>query len=627
MTAPPNSGRPVLGKTLTELLYESAAKYQSPNAFNQKIEGVWKATSLDEFRVLSEEMAVGLRQLGLNREEKVAFFMESDVFFCLADMACLLAGLVDVPIYLSHGKEAIEYVIDHSEARALIVSDAARLHDLEPVLEDADQLEFIIAAQWSDTDEEPELPEGCSFWTMERIQEKGREALREAPDSIEKMRAVIRPDDVATLIYTSGTTGRPKGVILTHENISYDALTAFSGLEEMYRPGPDGEVAISFLPLTHIFARALHYGYLAYGTPVYFTHPDDLADDLKVVSPTLFASVPRVLEKVYANIEQKVNELSGLRRFLLQWALQLAGEYELGEEPSLLYNLQQPVVDLLVFSKWREALGGRLRYLIVGGAALNGNLANSFAAANIVSLQGYGLTETSPVIAYNRPSMNKAGTVGPPLPGLEVRIADDGEILTRGPHVMTGYYKEPEKTAKVLDDDGWFATGDIGDFDEDGYLRITDRKKDLFKLSTGKYVMPQPLESQLGMSGMIEQAVVVGVGRKFTGALIFTNPDALRSRGEAKGLDVDDREELRQLLQDPEVIAEYQELVDDANDGMDPWSQIQHFRLVPVVPTPENGLLTPTMKIKRREVCDRFADEIDAIYEDAEEARRTHAPA
>jgi long-chain acyl-CoA synthetase len=278
------------------------------------------------------------------------------------------------------------------------------------------------------------------------------------------------------------------------------------------------------------------------------------------------------------------------------------------------------VADALVFSKWRGALGGQLRYVIVGGAALSADLANIFAAAGITALQGYGLTETSPVIAFNRPERNRAGTVGEPMPGVEVMIADDGEILTRGPHVMQGYFKAPDKTDDVINEDGWFHTGDIGEFTEDGFLRITDRKKDLFKLSTGKYVMPQPIENKLGAEPIVEQAVVVGSDRKFCAALIFPAEEALRTRAEAQGIDVD--RPLADLLRDPGVRTMYQELVDKANEGMDHWSTVKRFALVPHALTIESGLLTPTMKVKRPQVRGTFQKEIDALYDEADREKQ-----
>lgn len=618
-TAPPGSGTAIRGKTLPELLYEATEQYTNEQAFNQPTEDGWTPTSLADFRNQSEEVALGLLNLGLERGDHVAFFMESDVYFCVSDMGCLLSGLVDVPIYLSHAPEQVRYVIDHSESKALIIQNLERLEHIAPLLSDLPDIRFVIVAETPSGAEMPELSEGVQLTTLDDVRKRGRTATSDQTGDIAALRSQIDPDDLATIIYTSGTTGQPKGVMLSHENISFNALTAFSGLKD-YRPGPDGEVALSFLPLTHVFARALHYGFVSRGTSVYFTHPDDLVQALPKVRPTVFASVPRLLEKVYAGIQEKIMQMTGFRRSIGTWSLGIARQYEIGQEPSVLYDLKRSVADALVFGKWRDALGGRLRYVIVGGAALSAELANVFGAAGITALQGYGLTETSPVISFNRPERNRAGTVGEPLPGVEVKIADDGEILTRGPHVMQGYFKAPDKTDKVIEDDGWLHTGDIGEFTEEGFLRITDRKKDLFKLSTGKYVMPQPIENKLGAEPVIEQAVVIGEDHKFCAALIFPTESALRSRVKAMGLDAD--QPLAELLKEPDVIDLYQKLVDKANDGMDHWSTVKRFALIPKELSVESGLLTPTMKVKRPSVRTMFADEIQALYDEAEREER-----
>ncbi len=608
-TGPDKDEPVVLGKTLPDLLYEAFERFPDcPRAFNQPEGEEWKAFSLDDFRAESEEIALGLRDLGLERGDHVGLFMESDVYFCLADMGCLTAGLVDVPIYLTHASESIKYVLKHSESRAVFVSDFAALERLAPILADAEEIEYVVVAAAGEEEESaaPGLPQRIGVVTLDGLRARGRK--RREGDSIEKLLAVIQPGDVATVLYTSGTTGTPKGVILSHENISFNAMTAIGGLGEDYEAGPDGEVVISFLPLTHIFARALHYGFMAHASPVYFTNPDDLGEDLKKVHPTIMASVPRVLEKVYGNIQKRADTLSPVKKRLLNWALRLAESYDLNKEPSVAYRAQHALLDPLVFSKWREALGGRMRYLVVGGAALSAKLTNIFAAAGITALQGYGLTETSPIITYNRMTRNKPGTAGQPLAGVEVMIAGDGEILTRGPHIMQGYFKNEEKTREDVSDDGWFHTGDIGEFTPDGFLMITDRKKALFKLSTGKYVVPQPLESRLTGNLLIENALVVGSGRKYCTALVFPDREAL---GELTGTAPDDA---AAKIEDPDVIARFQEMVDEANKDMDPWSTIKRFAIVPVELTSENDMLTPTMKVRRSKVEKQYQDEIDRMY-------------
>ena len=620
-TAPPNSGTSVRGKTLPELLYDACARYENPRFMNQPVGGAWKPFSLDDFRRQAEETALGLQALGLQRGDRVAFFMESDVYFGLADMGCLIAGIVNVPIYLTHAEEAVQFVIEHSESRAVFASNMEGVRRLTPLLSETPRVETVIVAQSAEEMEaEAHLPEHVDLLALDELCARGRQRLDEDGGAIQALRAKIAPDDLATIIYTSGTTGQPKGVMLSHENISHNALTAFSGLKG-YRGGPDGEVVISFLPLTHIFARALHYGYVAHGTSVYFTSPDDLGEDLKKVRPTIFATVPRVLEKVYGSIRKKAASMQGVKKTLLNWALHLAGQYEIGRSLPLSYRLKLKVADKLVFSKWREALGGRLKYAVVGGAAMSSGLTNIFAAAGITCLQGYGLTETSPVISFNRPDCNRPGTVGVPLPDVEVRIAEDGEILTRGPHVMKGYYKSEEQTRRTIDEDGWLHTGDIGEFTEDGFLRITDRKKDLFKLSTGKYVMPSPLENRLMTEPLVEQAIVVGEGKKFCSALLFPDHDALAILAGTKGLDAEAPAE--ELIKTPEIIVRYRELVEQANQGMDHWSTIKRFALIPDHLTPENEMLTPTLKVKRRALNEKYGDHIQALYSDMEQQWKT----
>jgi len=517
-----------------------------------------------------------------------------------------------VPVYLSTSPEQMTYVIDHAEARALVVADMERLEVAAEIVPDLPRVETVILCN-EDGSDRPELPNRVNVLTLEDVRERGRTSVEDVSRAIEDLRSQIQPDDLATLIYTSGTTGQPKGVMLTHENISSNAMTSVQELEE-FEDGADGEVIISFLPLTHVFARSLHYAFMARGVSVYFTSPDDLVSALPKVQPTAFASVPRVLEKVYAGIQKKITEMEGLQKTIGSWALGVARQYRLGEQTGLLYDLQKSLADSLVFSKWRQALGGRVKYIVVGGAALQADLANTLAAADITTLQGYGLTETSPVIAYSRPSRNKPGTVGEPLPGVEVRLADDGEILTRGPHVMKGYYKAPDKTDAVLTEDGWFHTGDIGEFDEDGYLKITDRKKDLFKLSTGKYVMPQPIENRLGSEPLVDKAVVVGNSQKFCAALIFPSEDQVRSKAGILGLD--ETQPVEDLLDEPEIIELFQSLVDKANEGMDHWSTVKRFALIPDELTIESGLLTPTLKIKRPKIREAYEDEIDALYDE-----------
>ena len=621
--APEHVGSVVRGKTLTSLLYEASDRYANARAYNRRSADGWQAMSLDEFTRQVEEVAVGLLELGMQRGDRVALFMESDPYFCLADMACLLAGLVDAPIYLTHGDESVGYVLQHSGARAVFVSSSADLDRISRLSNQTPALKFAILVETEPQRGSGTVDSGLRVITLEALRILGRRQIDARPEDVPALRDAVQPDDLATIIYTSGTTGRPKGVMLSHENISSNALAAFAGLRD-YRPGAGGETVLSFLPLTHVFARTLQYGHMAYGTSVYFTEPDHVSEDLKQVRPTIFATVPRLLEKVYTRIRERAALETGVKKMLLRWALDLAHQFDTSKEPSGVYQAKRLVADKLVYAKWREALGGRVKYIISGGAALSPELSTVFAAAGVTVLQGYGLTETSPIISYNRPEHNRPETVGILLPGVEVRIAEDGEILTRGPHVMMGYYQDPERTAEAIDEDGWLHTGDIGEMSPDGFLRLTDRKKDLFKLSTGKYVMPQPLESRLTTEPLVEQVVVVGAGYKYCTALIFPDQDVLRTF--ARSRQIDPKTPLEALIRHPAVVARYERLVDKANRGLDPWSTIKRFMLIPEHLSIDSGLLTPTMKVRRSQVQQRYADQIKALYEATGEDGEDGAP-
>ncbi|MEZ4701190.1 MAG: long-chain fatty acid--CoA ligase [Rhodothermales bacterium] len=602
---------PLLGKTLPDLLYDACARYENPNLYARRTAGTWETLSLDAFRIEVEEVAMGLLDYGIERGDRVAMYMESDTLFCVADMGCLLAGLIDVPIYLSQAPATNAYILRHSGAVALFVTSMPLLEELNALLAETDTLKTIVVAEPPEPKAMTLMPEGVQWVTMDRLRKRGRERIDAAPDAIARLRSRIQPGDLATIVYTSGTTGEPKGVMLSHENISCNGVTAVSELGD-FEPGAGGEISLSFLPLSHIFARTLYYGVLYFGVTTYFSNPDRLSDDLVEVRPTLFITVPRLLEKIYARILEKATTLQGLKKKLLNWSLELAGAYSLDDPPAGTYRFQLKLADALVFKKWRAGLGGRIKYIISGGAALNADLANLFAAADVKVLQGYGLTETSPVIAFNRPTRNRAGTVGELLPGVEVKIAEDGEIITRGPHVMQGYYKNPDKTREVIDAEGWFHTGDIGEMSPDGYLRITDRKKDLFKLSTGKYVMPQPLENKLLAHPLVEQAVVVGAGYKYCAALIFVNQETLKVFAASRGLDP--KMPVERLVEEPQVLDRYQQMVDAANEDMDHWSTIKRFKLVADHLSIENGMLTPTLKVKRARLREAYADQIKALY-------------
>jgi len=612
--APPGSGTLTLGKTLPDLLCEASGRYVNRRALNQPDGDGWKSLSLEEYMRYSEEVALGLSGLGLSHGDRLALYMESDVSFCVVDMACLLAGVIDVPLYLAHAPEQIRYVLVHSEAKVVAVSSGKHLEEIRDALSACPAVSAVIVAEGGIPDG-ASLPDGVKAYTLDEVQESGRRRLQENAEAIAGLRERVGPQDIATILYTSGTTGQPKGVVLTHENISANAVTSFSGMPD-YRTGEDGEQIISFLPLTHIFARALHYGFVYRGSSVYFTSQEFLMQHIAEVRPTIFATVPRVLEKVYAAVLTRIAGMSGVQKAIASWALSTGERYDVLSKPGGMYALSLKVADRLLFSKWRKALGGRVHFLISGGAALGAKLTNLFAAADIAVLEGYGLTETSPVISFNRKGRVQPGTVGEAIPGAEVTIAEDGEILTRGPYVMQGYYKNEALTSEVIDEEGWFHTGDIGEFGPEGYLRITDRKKSLFKLSTGKYVVPQPIENRLRAHPAIEEAMVLGSGFRYCTALVFPDMDKLgdyaRSVGAGEGVSGED------LIALPDVQSHLRHLVEEANAGMDPWNRIKRFRIVLASLTTENNLLTPTLKVRRRQVEEAFAEDIREMYGDGD---------
>lgn len=603
-------GRAILGKTLVDLMDDVVANHPNPKAFNMPTEdGHWRSISNADFKATVDEIAAGLLEHGLSRGDHIAFFLQSDYSFALADMGSLLAGLVNVPLYVTFSHENLVYITNHSGARAMVVTDPAMLAQFDEWAAEVPDVKLVVLA----TGEAPAstgLPAGVTLVTMDALRARGREAIAADPGRPQALRDQIQPSDLATLIYTSGTTGQPKGVMLSHENVSFNGISAISGYPML---GHAEDHVITFLPMTHIYARALSFASMGMGHCIYYSNPDQLVGHLPQVRPTMFATVPRVLEKVFDKVMLGIAESEGAKKKIGSWAMGLATSYDLTRPPTGLAALPYKLADRLVYSKLRERLGlTRIKVVSVGGAALRADLANAFSAMGIQCYQGYGLTETSPVITAEVPGHRGAGTVGPPMAAVEAAIAADGEILTRGPHVMQGYYKNPEATAEVMDADGWFHTGDIGEFTPRGLLRITDRKKALFKLSTGKYVIPQPMENTLQESALVEQAVVVGNGQKYAGAILFPSVEAVRVWG--KGHDVPSGLSDAELLQHPKVLAEFERIVAAANEGQDHWLQVKRFFLVPEAMTVDNGLLTPKMSVKRSDVSRHFASQIESLY-------------
>jgi long-chain acyl-CoA synthetase len=599
-----------MGQTLPSLLDEVCDRHPNSQALQQWINPGWRSLSNQAFRLASEELALGLRSLSLAQGSNVSLFMHSDVNFCLADMACLMAGLVNVPIDPGLNGEAIAFILNQTESRVLIVSDLALLNQIIPGLGKHSQLKTIIVAELPQSALLPNLAE-VQIVSLASIQAKGRVAWTE--QSRQQMRRAIAPGDTATIVYTVGDDGQPKGVMLSHESLAGDILACFLAFPAL-RPGTP-EVALLFLPLTHVFARVFLYGHLYYSHQIYFTTPNGVAKHLREVRPTIFITVPRLLEKAHEKILEQGGQLQGIGRWWFDGALGLARQYELGRSPKGFYALKlwahRPV-----FSQWRAGFGGRVKYLISGGAALQADLANVLSAAGIPIFQGYGLTESGSALCSNRSGLNRAGTVGVPIAGVEMRIAPDGEVLAKTPYMMQGYYKDPRATRRAIDREGWLHTGDLGEFTAEGFLKITGHKKLLFKLSTGKYVAPQPMEQQLKRSPFVKQAIVIGSHRKFCTLLIFPDLDYLCPQAEGMCLALP----LDEMLRHPKVTTLYQKLVDEVNQHLPHWSTIKRFRLIHLTLALENGAEKPALIVKRDRAEQLFATEIGAMYRERRES-------
>jgi long-chain acyl-CoA synthetase len=685
--APPHSGEVILGRTLPSLLDEACDRHPNLQAFNQWTDTGWQSLSSLEFRHIAEELGSGLLDAGLQRGDRIALMMYSDANFCIADMACLLTGLINVPIDLTQNLEHIVFILRHSEAEALIVSNLDLLYQIVPYLWDTPNLKTIVVvdvtSDWQATRSEllacqlhsdggishtssmeipasaclcipmllcqgridrscPQLPQCVQVFSLLEMRARGQ-----SPQLVEQhkhLRSLLEPQAIATIIYIPAATGQPQGVVLTHENLSANALAAFSGMIDL--DFGDREIVLSFLPLNHVFARALIYGHINYGHSIYFTTPNRVQKHLKEVKPTILSTVPLLLEKAHSKLLERGKDtrtknikerrfrlnLSLLRQPLLpfqslwqslrngfvrktfNWSLNLAKRYELGKKPQGLYALQLKIADKLVYPHWRAIFGGRLKFLLTGGAALKAEIANQFAAAGIGILQGYGLTESGSVICVNRGEFNQAGTVGVPIAGVEMAIAEDGEILVRAPFVTAGFYKNSTATRQALDDEHWLHTGDLGEFTPAGLLKITGCKKNLFKLSTGKYVTPQPLEEILKQSPLVEQAIAIGSQRKFCAMLIFPNLKNLRDRAQEMGLEMP----FEELFQHPAIVALYQNLVDAANQPLPPWSNVKRFKLLHATLAAKSEMLTSSHSINRAQVNAIFAAEIDDLYGETE---------
>ena len=588
--------------TLLALVEQGLPKNGTGTVAATKRDGTWIETSPADFTRDVERFAMGLRALGVTRGDRVALHSENCTEWLIADQALLSLGAVSVPIYTTQPADQVQYIVQNSGAVAYVVSGPKLWSGVAQALAGVESLKAVIGIRGA-------FAPGVTAWAD--VLDSGRKAAEAEPGVFAAERAKATPEDLATLIYTSGTTGMPKGVMLTHWNLASNVL---SSLERMpwSIEGERGGKILSYLPLSHVFERMLSYLYQHIGYPVWFVESfEELLADLQVVRPVHFSSVPRLLEKVHTAIHAKPDQLSGIQRSIMRWGLSLADRYDVEKPVAGLDTVQYALADALVFKKIRALFGGNLKAITSGGAALSREVMNFINAVGIFCGQGYGLSETSPVIAVYTRGALRAGSVGAPITDVEVKIADDGEICVRGPGVMKGYFEAPEATAEAIDAEGWFRTGDVGQIDGQGYLFITDRKKELLKLSTGKYVAPQPIEARLAASRYIERAVVIGNSRQFASALIVVDTVAIRGYLAEKGRPVPEGAE---VLDAPGVKELVQAEIEQVNADLPHWEQVKRFSLVRRPWSIETGELTPTLKIKRRVVHERHADEIQKMY-------------
>ncbi len=581
-----------------DILEHYLNEFPRKDALGGKNNGSWYTYSTEEYNVKSHLFAMGIISLGLQKGDKIATITANRPEWNFADMGMAMLGVIHVPIYPNIGEDEYEYILTHSEARVLIVGNEKLYKKLLPIVDTIPAIEQIYTFE-----------EVAGAKAFSEILKLGESRKTELLESLEASKDSITPDDIATLIYTSGTTGVPKGVMLTHKNL----VSNFVSHSKMHHLGKEHR-AISFLPLCHVYERSVNYHFQYKGMGVYYVgNLNQILPALKEVQPHMFNSVPRLLEKVHDGFVSKGKELSGIQKTIYFWALRLTRHFDYNKKYNLWERLRISIASKFVYSKWREALGGNIIYIVSGGAALHPRIVKMFGMVGIFNLEGYGLTETSPVIAVNNPGAKemKLGTVGPVLDGFEVKIAEDGEILCKGAGLMKGYYKEPELTNEVIDEDGWFHTGDIGILEEGKYLKITDRKKEIFKLSGGKYIAPQMIENKLKTSNLIEQGMVVGANEKFASALISPNFTLLHDWCAENKLHYQTNKDLIEL---PEVVDKIRDEVKLINKTLGTHEQINRIRLVSEEWTPATGELSPTLKLRRKVVAEKYQHLIEDIY-------------
>ena len=591
-------------KTLNEV-FLAVVERNSDRVMQTRESGAWKPISSAQLQAQVFATARQLKAWGIGKGDRVAILSENRPEWAIADFATLLLGAIDVPIYATQIAEQCVYLLQHSEATIAFVSTRKQYEKIASIQHQTKVARIVIM------DDAPDLTDAVPMQSFLRNAVPGPDA------ELEDLARAIEPDDLATLIYTSGTTGTPKGVMLTHGNLAANLSVSL----DMFDVGKD-DLCVSFLPLSHVTARHLDYAMMSWGVPLaYCPSIDDLLRTLGEVHPTIFVAVPRVYEKIYNQVEHKTQ---GLKRKLLNWAMSVGSANReavlRGETPT---SLSWKLANKLVFSKVRHAMGGRARIFVSGGAPLGREIATWFADIGIRIHEGYGLTETSPVIALNDPINHRLGTVGKPLPNVEVKLAADGELLARGPSVFKGYWKMPEESDAAFED-GWFKTGDVAVLDPDGYLSITDRKKDLIKTSGGKLIAPQPIENSLKANLFVGEAALLGDKRRFPAVLIVPNFPILEEWAHSHGVKFSTH---RQLVKAVQVQSLYEGIVEELNQNLAQFEKLKRVLLIHTELSIEDGTLTPSMKLRRRHLEELYKKEIDALYADAQSNSRTPAPA
>lgn len=586
-------------------LTEEYSKETNNYVIKHKVNGKYVGITYDQFKEETDSFAFGLASLGIKKDDKIAIIAENRPEWVYSDMAILSLGAIDVPLYPSLTSESVEFILNNSESKAIIVSTKFQLNKVMKIRDRCRYLKFIILLNEKDFDDNNK-----DLMTFTKVQELGKSFKKEHDSLLKDNLALIKPDDVCTIIYTSGTTGEPKGVVLTHHNILSNVQAALDCF-----PIGSTDVFLSFLPLCHIFERMAGYytAFAAKCTVCYAESIETVAQNLIEIKPTIMTSVPRLFERIHTKIIKNVDSQPLKKQKIFYWAMEVGvkqTEYIKKGNVPISHALKYKVANKLVFNKLREKTGGNLRFFISGGAALPMYLGKFFEAIGIIIVEGYGLTESSPVIAANRVDDYKFGTVGKPMPGVEIKIASDGEILAKGPNIMQGYYKNKKETEATIKD-GWLYTGDIGVFDADGFLLITDRKKHLFKTSAGKYIAPTPIESMFLASKYIDQFVLIGDRRMFLTALIVPDFEAVKEYADSRKIPYDKVED---LVKDEEIYNMLNKEMDQFQKKLANYERVRKFVLLDRPFTIESGEITPSLKIKRKYVEERYGDLIEQMY-------------